>query len=338
MQAATPLVSIITPVYNAERFIARCIRSVQAQTYPNWEQIIVDDGSTDGTRDVVAEFADPRIRYVQLPHRGLTRLAETYNHALAGSHGTLIAILEGDDFWPADKLAEQVKVFDDADVMLSWGRALTVDGNDRELRWWRQPSDGTGAGRMPLATLFKLLTRKNPLTPAATVMVRRSALDEIGGFRQAAGSLFVDLPTWLELTGRVPGTAVYLRRCLAYYRVHQQQTSQQREYEMRYQHHDIVTATIGTMPANVLERLGWTDSDEHAALATASLTRGVASLHARERRVAFAHFRTTFERSRIKRERLGAIVGMMSAASGINLFSAAERFETRLRGENVHAV
>ena len=100
----------------------------------------------------------------------------------------------------------------------------------------------------------------------------------------------------------------------------------------------IVTATIGAMPPNVLERLGWTDSDAHAALATASLTRGVASLHARQRRAAFAHFRTTFERSRINRERLGAIVGMMSAASGINLFSAAERFETRLRGENVHAV
>ena len=338
MQANAPLVSIITPVYNAERYIARCVESVRAQTYAHWEQLIVDDGSGDATAEVVARFADPRIRYFRLPHRGLTHLAETYNHALANARGALVAILEGDDFWPTAKLAEQVKVFEQPDVMLSWGRAVTVDDAGHELGWWRQPSQGTPAGRMPLATLFKLLTRKNPLTPAATVMARRSALEAIGGFHQPTDTLFVDLPTWLQLSARVDGSAVYLRRCLAYYRVHQQQTSHQRNSQMRFQHLDIVNAALRELPRDVLLKLRWSISDEHAALASASLTRGVASLNARERRAAYQHFRTTFQRSRIVREKLGAILGMVSAASGVNLFSAAEQLETRLRGEKVHAL
>ncbi|HEX6066433.1 MAG TPA: glycosyltransferase family 2 protein, partial [Longimicrobiales bacterium] len=226
MQAETqPLVSIITPVYNAERYIARCINSVLAQSYGRWEQLIVDDGSTDATAAVIATFNDPRIRYFRLPHRGLARLAESYNHALGAAIGGLVAVLEGDDFWPSDKLAVQTQVFEQHDVMLSWGRALTVDDADRVLGWWRQPSEGQPDGRMQLASLFKLLTRKNPLTPAATVMARRSALDAIGGFHQAPDTFFVDFPTWLQLSSRVDGSAVYLRQCLAYYRVHQQQTS-----------------------------------------------------------------------------------------------------------------
>lgn len=338
MQADTPLVSIITPVYNAERYIARCVESVRAQTFANWEQLIVDDGSTDATANVVARFGDARIRYFKLPHRGLTHLAETYNHALAHARGALVAVLEGDDFWPTHKLTEQVQVFEEPDVMLSWGRAVTVDEAGHHLGWWRQPSQGTPAGRMPLATLFKLLTRKNPLTPAATVMVRRAALESIGGFHQPAGTLFVDLPTWLQLAARVDGSAIYLRRCLACYRVHQQQTSHQRNSQMRYQHLDIVNATLRQLPREVLLKLRWSISDEHAALASASLTRGVAALNARERKAAYQHFRTAFGRSRITREKLGAILGMVSAASRINLFSAAEQLETRLRGEKVHAL
>jgi glycosyltransferase involved in cell wall biosynthesis len=337
--AGSPLVSIITPVFNAERFIARCISSVQGQNYRNWELLIADDGSTDKTASVVANFAsDPRVRYFQLPHRGLTKLSETYNHALAHASGDLIAILEGDDFWPPDKLDAQVPAFDDPDVMLSWGRAFTVDDDDRELRWWRQPAESRGAARMQLATLFKLLARKNVLTPAATVMTRRSALAQIGGFQQAPGTVFVDLPTWLYLCAAAEGCAIYLPRCLAYYRVHGQQTSQKRNYEMRYQHHEIVQAAIKDLPVAILDRLQWSLSDEHAALATASLTRGVASLNARERLTAFKHFRTTFARSRVGREKLGAILGMMSAFSGLNLFAAVERVETRLRGESLHAL
>jgi glycosyltransferase involved in cell wall biosynthesis len=338
MQARTPLVSIITPVYNAERYIARCISSAQAQSYPNWEQLIIDDGSNDGTADVVAAINDPRVKYLALPHRGLTALAETYNHGLAQARGELVAILEGDDYWPDDKLALQTPVFEQHDVVISWGRALTVDGDDRVLSWWRQPREGTVPGCMPLASLFKILTRKNVLTPAATVMVRRSALDQVGGFRQTGDPLYIDLPTWLEIAATVAGVAHYLPKCLAYYRVHQQQTSVLRDSQMRFQHHDVVAAVLEKLPRDTLVRLQWSRADAQAAQASASLTRGVASLKAGHRRQAFQHFRRTFQRTRFGRERVGALLGMLSAATGMDLMGAAERLENRLRGESLHAV
>src|SRR5258707_3339207 len=99
---APPLVTILSPAYNQRRYIGQCIESALSQTYPQWEQIIVDDGSTDGTREIVAEYGDPRIRLICLPHRGLGALAQSYNAALAAARGSLVGILEGDDAWPAD--------------------------------------------------------------------------------------------------------------------------------------------------------------------------------------------------------------------------------------------
>src|SRR5688500_377534 len=97
----SPLVTIVTPAYNQKRYIAECVESVLAQTYPHWEQIVVDDGSTDGTPEIVESYRDPRIRCIRLPHRGLAALGESYNTALAAARGELVAILEGDDLWPA---------------------------------------------------------------------------------------------------------------------------------------------------------------------------------------------------------------------------------------------
>ena len=67
--AHAPLVSVITPTYNNARFIGRTIDSLLAQTYPKWEMIVVDDGSTDNTADVVQRYPDPRITYLRQPRR-----------------------------------------------------------------------------------------------------------------------------------------------------------------------------------------------------------------------------------------------------------------------------
>ena len=81
------LVSIITPTYNHEKFIGKCIESVLAQSYPHWEQIIVDDGSNDGTEEIVASYNDERIKYIKQENKGIWRLKETYNKALKNSNG-----------------------------------------------------------------------------------------------------------------------------------------------------------------------------------------------------------------------------------------------------------
>src|SRR5258708_22225644 len=92
----SPVVSIITPVYNHERFISAAIQSVIWQSYQNWEQIIIDDGSTDSTAKIIAGFLDTRIRYCHQENSGIEALAHTYNRALSLCRGEFIAILEGD--------------------------------------------------------------------------------------------------------------------------------------------------------------------------------------------------------------------------------------------------
>jgi glycosyltransferase involved in cell wall biosynthesis len=128
------LVSIISPTFNQQRYVAQCIESALAQTYPNWEQSFVDDGSTDATREAIASYPDPRIRLIALPHCGLGALAESYNAALAVASGSLVGILEGDDAWPADKLERQVPLFDDPGTVLGWGRGALIDAEGRPIR------------------------------------------------------------------------------------------------------------------------------------------------------------------------------------------------------------
>ena len=100
------LVSIIMPTYNCGRFIAESIRSVLAQTYTNWELIIVDDCSTDKTEDVVASFDDPRIHYLRNEQNEGAAL--TRNRALREAKGRYIAFLDSDDLWLPTKLERQI--------------------------------------------------------------------------------------------------------------------------------------------------------------------------------------------------------------------------------------
>ena len=82
-----PLVSVITPAYNHGRYIGQSIQSLLAQTYSNWELVVVDDGSTDNTAEVVQSFGDPRITYLYQENRGVGELAGTINTGLRKTGG-----------------------------------------------------------------------------------------------------------------------------------------------------------------------------------------------------------------------------------------------------------
>ncbi len=103
-----PLVSIITPAYNSELYIEEAIASVRAQTYDNWEMVVVDDCSTDGTRDIVQRAAreDPRIHLLVQEEQAGAGPART--RALDNSAGRFIAYLDSDDRWHPEKLERQV--------------------------------------------------------------------------------------------------------------------------------------------------------------------------------------------------------------------------------------
>jgi len=82
------------PTYNHERYIRECIDSVLSQTYPDWKQIIIDDGSTDKTPEIISEYRDRRIRYLRQKNVGIFNLSKTYNRALKIAKGELIMLKE----------------------------------------------------------------------------------------------------------------------------------------------------------------------------------------------------------------------------------------------------
>jgi glycosyltransferase involved in cell wall biosynthesis len=107
-----PRVSVIVPAYNAARYLPTSISSVISQTYDQWELVIVDDGSTDETRELVSSYAaqlGDKLRYVYQPNRGLLAARNT---GIRNSRGDLIALLDADDIWLPTRLERSVAAQD----------------------------------------------------------------------------------------------------------------------------------------------------------------------------------------------------------------------------------
>jgi teichuronic acid biosynthesis glycosyltransferase TuaG len=189
------LVSIIMPAYNAEKYIAASIESVLAQTYSDWELIVVDDGSTDSTATVVQEFAtsDPRVRY-NFQENG--RLGKARNTGITNSTGRLIAFLDSDDLWLPTKLEVQTRAMaeNNADVVYSKSYVFSDENIDDETQTLT-----SSAGKFSGPDFFDSLIRY-PQIPVLTVLFKRSALDRVGLFEEGkAYHGCEDYDLWLRL-------------------------------------------------------------------------------------------------------------------------------------------
>jgi glycosyltransferase involved in cell wall biosynthesis len=325
----SPLVTIITPTYNQRAYLGLAVRSVLDQTMPRWELIVVDDGSDDGTDELMSGFGDPRIQYVRLPHRGLSRLGETYNTALSKARGSLVAILEGDDLWPKDRLARQVPVFDDASVALSWGRGDVVDEDGHVTGHFTGPSDVPGDVRFDCATLFRRMLETNVFAPTVTVMARRDALERVGGFRQSGSGLFVDLPTWLWVLATETRDAMYVDAVLGSWRRHSRQTSQRHSYQLALEHWKVVEAVTSALPTADLDRLGWTRRRARHNAAEELLLRAARSLQERRYSTARQEYGSALGRAGTLRHVRKATVGLLSTIVRVDLSGAVRRWRTR---------
>lgn len=170
-----PLVSIVVPVFNAALTIERCLRSIEAQSYPNWEAIVVDDASTDGGAERVAARNHPRLRLIRLPvNCGPSRAR---NLGIAAAKGELVAFLDADDEWLPEKLDRQVAVFA-ADprlalVICDLGVTTVAGGEGRSVYARQAPVSGTEAWKTLLASSF---------IATSAVLTRRDLLERLGGF------------------------------------------------------------------------------------------------------------------------------------------------------------
>ncbi|MBK8190467.1 MAG: glycosyltransferase [Vampirovibrionales bacterium] len=184
--AATPLVSVIMPAYNAARHIGEAIDSVRAQTYDHWELIIADDGSTDGTARIVAAYQDPRIRWIALPHCGVNMAVR--NAALRAAEGAFIAFLDADDRYFPDALqtlASHLMRHSECAAVYGYFKLMDVNSAPLPMSWDHLESDMRGVltiKRESLPSWDSLLWR----TPKQlqSLMLRRDALARVGYFHE----------------------------------------------------------------------------------------------------------------------------------------------------------
>jgi glycosyltransferase involved in cell wall biosynthesis len=205
-----PLVSVILAVHNRERSVGRAITSVLAQTYRHVELIVVDDGSTEGTRDVVERFG-ATVTLITQAHAGVYAAR---NRGLRHARGELVAFIDSDDAWLSDKLAMQVPLMRRPEVGLVFGDAVHVtsphEGAPRTgLMSFRvaPPRRGRVAERFALCNFV----------PTCTVLLRRSCLEEAGGFSEAS-ELSADYLAWFRIA--LHHELDYVDREVAEYTVH----------------------------------------------------------------------------------------------------------------------
>lgn len=127
------LISIITPIYNCEKFIEETIKCVQNQTYTNWELLAVDDCSPDNSSDIIKKYAkkDKRIKYIKLKENSGAAIAR--NKALEESKGRFIAYLDADDLWKPEKLEKQVNFMLDNNYAFTCTDYEKIDENGNSL-------------------------------------------------------------------------------------------------------------------------------------------------------------------------------------------------------------
>jgi glycosyltransferase involved in cell wall biosynthesis len=170
--AGAPLVSVVIPNYNCARFLPDALTSVFAQTYPRVEVIVVDDGSTDDSAQVLDTFGD-RIRVLRQANQGVSAAR---NLGIRESRGELIAFLDADDLWHPEKLAKQVALFADPAVGLVHCAVEYIDEQGRTLG-----TNFTGR-RGRVLRHIALLEGTVVLAGGSTAVVRRTSFDKAGVF------------------------------------------------------------------------------------------------------------------------------------------------------------
>lgn len=176
-----PKVTAIIPCFNREKFIGEAVQSVLDQTYSNIETLVIDDGCTDSSRAVLDTFGD-RIRVLEHPGRQNRGQSAGINLALSQSQSDYVAILDSDDRWLPDKIAEQVEYLEaHPDVGLVYGRGEAVDENGRHLFYIHGPDHReTSDPHRVLLDCYFLLPNNS--------LVRRSVFEQVGGFDETLRS------------------------------------------------------------------------------------------------------------------------------------------------------
>lgn len=177
---ARPAVTVIIPTFNRASIVGRAIRSVLAQTCQDWELIVVDDASTDGTEQAVRNFSDNRIKYIR--HDRNRRLSAARNTGIRCAQGKYVAFLDDDDEWLPEKLQKELEVFrnSDPEVGLVYTTKAILDEGGRV----RMVRPATRSG-----WVYDALLDSNFIGSPSRITVKKEILDRLAGFDETLFNL-----------------------------------------------------------------------------------------------------------------------------------------------------
>ena len=235
------LVSIVTPVYKAARYIEENIRSVEAQTYPDWELLLIDDCSPDDSRQIIQRLAseEPRIKYHRLEKNSGAAVAR--NTAISMARGEYLAFLDSDDLWEPEKLSRQVQFMQEKGCAFSYTRIRMTDADGHTLK------DHIA---VPERISYRGLLRQTVIA-TSTVMLHRTKMPD---FRMPLRRGGQDYATWLQILRRT-GYAYGLDETLTAYRTSSDSLSSNKldsvrqvfEIQTRDEHINPVAAAVNTL-------------------------------------------------------------------------------------------
>jgi len=213
-----PKVSVIIPTYNRSQFVCETVESVLSQTYKDFEIIVIDDGSTDGTKDVLAHYSD-QIKYIYQQNQGV---GAARNKGITEARGEYLAFIDDDDLWLPEKLEKQVEYMDnhpDVAFVSTGTYVIDVDGND-VAKWQKYESS---------RQTFESLVEDNFIFNL-TVLLRKNCFENVGGFDTRL-AISQDYDLWLRLAKRYK--FAYLDFYSAKYREHAQGISKNTDLRLK---------------------------------------------------------------------------------------------------------
>ena len=203
-----PLISIVMPVYNAEKFLSQSIESVLKQTYTNFELIIIDDYSTDNSAKIIKELlkSDRRIKLVSNEQN--CGVAYTRNRGIEYANGDWVAFIDSDDMWQKDKLKKQVELlnyFDNEPILIYTGSSF-IDENNKPYKFIMQ---------VPKTVTYKELLKQNIISCSST-LVKKQALSNV---KMQYDNMHEDFLTWLKILKKYNVYAYGINEPLLIYRI-----------------------------------------------------------------------------------------------------------------------
>lgn len=222
----TPLVSVIIPNYNHADFLGVALQSVLAQSYVEWEAIVVDNHSQDSSDQVVTSMQDRRVRLLKIHNQGV--IAASRNMGIANANGKWIAFLDSDDWWAPSKLEECMEDVEDSVDIIYHPLAIVREQSVffRRMR--------TKCRQLEKPVLSDLLLNGNIISNSS-VVVRKSILNDIGGLDEDPEMVASeDYNTWLKIA-QISDGFLYKSKVLGSYRIHDGSISQLKDMSIPYQ-------------------------------------------------------------------------------------------------------